>query len=294
MKIAISGSKGLLGSELVRLFKKYEFDVVEFFRPEYDITDEISVDNFFKKNLDINLFFNCAAYTDVARANQENELAFLVNSKGVENIARKCCEYNVKMVHFSTDFIFDGKTNNPYTENDVANPLNFYGSSKFEGENAIWSIYNLMGKYNYTIFRVQWLYGDNEKNFFKKIYNKAKLGEEIIMPLNEVGCPTHVGFIAEIMLHIINKNLFDKMDSQIFNLTHDDYCSRFECGSNFLKDMGFYNFSSVDNFEDQNVKRPKFTVLDNSKLKNFIEKDLGSWRDYLAYYTSTLKQKENK
>lgn len=278
--ILVLGSKGLLGSEIVRLCNEREIGVIEADLPEYDILNYSSLKSLFESK-SFSFVINCAAYTDVQKAEIEKEKAYALNVLAVKNIAELCASYNKQLIHFSTDFIFDGKSNMAYLESDPANPQGYYGYTKLLGEKVIQD--NLK---NFTIFRLQWLYGDSPKTFFSRILQKVSNNEKLLIVDDEFGSPCSVTFVGFIVLLYLNK-LYESKDNllgEIYNLTHNNYCSRYQCTKHLLKILNIaYEITPIYNMQT-GVNRPKFGVMNNSKLFNFLDVCLDTWEGDLELF----------
>jgi len=287
MKIAITGSSGLLGSRLKSFFTEKGFEIISADRPEYNIASYESM----KKFLDPSVAYliNCAAYTNVPKAEEDQKQAYLVNASASGILAKVCSEYNIHLIHFSTDFVFDGESDTPYKETDEPNPINYYGLSKLHGERAI--IKKMKDNPKYTIFRLQWLFGDNEKTFFSKILSAAKQGKKLTIVSDEIGSPCSVEYISDVVYRCFFKKEPRKLKGKIFHLTHNDYCSRYTCGKYFLDKMGYGDqVSPVKDLPEEKVKRPKFGAMDNTKLKTILCGRLGSWKKDLDNYIEEIKK----
>lgn len=290
MRVAITGSRGLLGSSLKNKFKKEGIEVIEINRPDYDIVSYESLIDLPESNT-IDFLINCAAYTNVPKAQEEPDLAFLTNLQGVTNLSKFCLHRDIHFIHFSTDFVFDGYSKVPYLESDAPNPLNIYGMTKLESEIFLKKYAEEYSKFNYTVFRVQWLYGNNLNNFFQKIYQAYKNNNKISLVDDEFGCPTHVDFLSNILFDILNSSEKNELvKNELFHLTHDDFSSRYDCGSYFLKELGCLNIEKVSNLRQGELRRPKYGVLDNTKLRKVLGYSLGSWKDCLNSYINLSKE----
>lgn len=286
MKIAITGSSGLLGSKLKNFLKEKGFDVLVGDRPNVNIASYESMKKFLSP--EIKYLFNCAAFTDVPLAEEDRKQAYLVNAQATGILAKVCLEYNIHLVHFSTDFVFDGKSNVPYKESDETNPVNYYGLSKLHGERIIQK--KMKDTQKYTIFRLQWLYGDNAKTFFSKILSVAKQGKTLNIVSDEIGSPCSVQYVSDVVYRCFFKKDPRKLKGKIFHLTHNDYCSRYQCGKYFLDKMGFENSATpVSDIPQGKVNRPKFGALDNTELKLILNGRLGTWKKDLDDYIADLQ-----
>ncbi len=286
MQVAITGSEGLLGKNLKNLFIEKGLDVIAGDRDTCNIASYESMKKFLNPN--IKYLFNCAAYTDVPKAEEEKKQAYLINAQASGILARVCLEYNIHLIHFSTDFVFDGNSSDPYKEEDMPNPINYYGLSKLHGEKAI---QNKMGKnIKYSIFRLQWLYGASEKTFFSKILTEAKKGNKLKIVTDEYGSPCSVRFICDVIYTLFFKKDPRRVSGRVFHLTHNDSCSRYDCGKYFLEKMGFKDcVIPISNLPEGIVKRPKYGCLDNSKLKSILPNRLSTWKKDLDIFIKEIK-----
>ena len=198
-KIILTGASGQLGRTFIKISNKYPNHLFHFFsKGDLDITNFQLVENVIK-NIKPNIIINCAAYTDVNSSEKNKKIANLINNISVENLAKLCYKYEIRLIHFSTDYVFDGNTDSPYHETDKVNPINFYGYSKLMGEN---SILNLNLKDSFVI-RTSWLFSEYNTNFVKKIIDKANLGIDIRVKENEFGSPTYALDLARITMYLI-------------------------------------------------------------------------------------------
>jgi len=202
--VLVVGSRGMLGRDLMAQLKKAKFSVIGLGKLELDITESNSTFSFLK-NADPGLVINCAAYTAVERAETEPDLAFAVNQYGSANLADACRYLGIPLIHISTDSVFDGNSNWPYREDDPVNPINVYGQSKWEGEEAIRS--RLI---EHLIIRTSWLYGVHGQNFVKTMKKLANEREEIRVVADQQGCPTWTKDLAEAIKTIVKRIHADK------------------------------------------------------------------------------------
>lgn len=204
MKVIVLGSQGMLGQDLIPQLRQDGFQVIgldvaasEPF--SLDITQPENMLNSLKK-LRPDLIMNCAGYTAVDRAESEPDKAFAVNRDGSANLAKICKLFNIPLVHLSTDYVFDGESSRPYQEDDLANPLNVYGLSKWQGEEAIRTYCQ-----QYIVLRISWLFGLHGSNFVKIILRLAREKAELRVVADQVGCPTWTGHVANALMTIIRK-----------------------------------------------------------------------------------------
>lgn len=189
MKILVTGADGQVGTEMVRLADE-EFRVVGFNRRDLDITNRAAIESRLDEH-EPDLVVNCAAYTAVDRAEDEADLAYRVNADAVGWLGRACDARGVGVIHFSTDYVFDGTKDGPYVEDDAPNPLNVYGASKLEGENRLRDATD-----RHLILRVSWVFGRIGRSFVDTILRLAKERDELTVVDDQIGTPTPADAIA--------------------------------------------------------------------------------------------------
>lgn len=209
MKIAITGSKGMLAKTLVPVLSE-EHNVFSFSKEDLDITNRVAVQRVIK-DLSPDIIINCAAYTKVDKAEEEKEKAFLINGIGVQNLALICSDLSIPLCHISTDYVFDGTKNSPYTPFDSTNPINTYGESKRAGEQYIQWILN-----KFYIIRTSWLYGEGGTNFVYTILRLAKEKKELRVVSDQIGSPTSTSTLSEAIKRLIRTDAYG-----IYHFTDD-------------------------------------------------------------------------
>ncbi|TGV03854.1 dTDP-4-dehydrorhamnose reductase [Flavivirga rizhaonensis] len=214
-KILVTGANGQLGKTIEELYSDNQngLDFVFVSKTELDITKQKALRLFFNNN-DFDYCINCAAYTNVEQAEKTPEIAFKVNAYGVKNLAEVCKEKNTVLIHISTDYVFDGEKEEPYTVEDVPNPINEYGKSKLLGENCIHEILD-----GYFIIRTSWLYSKvYGKNFYRSILEKAEKEIDLYVTVEQVGCPTDAINLSKYIIQII------ETENDNFGIHH--FCDR--------------------------------------------------------------------
>lgn len=199
-KILIIGGNGQLGNCLNKLISKYALDY-EFHFTDYDtldITNQKQINEYFSE-YEPHYCINVSAYTAVDLAEQEKEKAFAINAEGVRHLAEACTEKGIDLIHISTDYVFSGDTNIPYSEDDFTNPLSVYGASKLEGENLA-----LENNPKTIIIRTSWLYSEFGKNFVKTMLNLFGSKDELNVAADQFGQPTNANDLAEVIMKIIS------------------------------------------------------------------------------------------
>lgn len=202
-KVLVTGANGQLGQCLQKIAPSYkELNVIFKSSKELDITDILGIEEAFVKG-NFNYCINCAAYTNVEQAEKTPDIAYKVNAEGVKNLANVCKRYNTTLIHISTDYVFDGEKDEPYTVKDVPNPINEYGKSKLLGEKHIQEIMD-----NYCIIRTSWLYSEFGKNFYTTILKKAKTDDILRISNTQLGYPTNAMNLGEFIIGEIKLNEF--------------------------------------------------------------------------------------
>ena len=284
MKVLVTGGKGQLGSELHKISTNYNFEWLFTDRQSFDISDQDNIDVY----LDIckpNIIINCAAYTSVDNAEDDFEPANTINHKSVELIAKWSYGNNCKLIHISTDYVYDGNSLFPYVETDQTDPLNNYGKTKLLGDIACQK-----NNPSSIIIRTSWLYSSFGNNFLTKMINVMQDNDEIEVVDDQFGSPTYAGDLASIILLLIKNK---KWHSGIYNYTNSGNISWYDF-ANEIKSI--YGFSSIikpisTKKYSQKVKRPKYSSLDNSKIINtFNIKQI----DYLDSLNKCIKIIQNE
>ena len=287
-KILVTGSNGQLGRSISNISKDFDYKFFFMSKKELDITNLKDLESFISKH-QINVIINCAAYTNVEKAHINRDIVDLINVKSMNNISKICSENEIILIHISTDYVFDGKNNKPYKENDFTNPLNYYGYSKLCGEKEI-----LKSQLkNSIIIRTSWLYSKYKDNFVSKILKKLKNNKDIFIVKDEIGSPTYASDLAGAILQIVSK--ISNSKTEIYHFSNTGFCSRYELASkiNYLIEGKSLVIPSL-NIETK-ITRPKFSALDSSKIIKIFDLDVSSWEESLiAHLNHTgLKVKNN-
>ena len=281
MNVLIIGSNGQLGLCIGKVVesKKSENKYIFSDRKIVDVTDYDSIITCIENN-DIDFVVNCAAYTNVEKAEDESEMAFLINEFGVKNIIDACKDKGIYVIHISTDFVFDGDDNIPYSERELKNPLSVYGESKSLGED-----YAL--KYDKCIvLRTSWLYSEYGNNFCKTMLKRIKNKIETSVVQDQVGTPTYAVDLAKFIVKIIdNKEYINNCG--LFHFSNDGTCSWYD----FAKTIEYiYKIKKKIHIDELCVikpcktseyptkaVRPVYSVLDKTKIKETFNISLNHW-----------------
>ncbi|GAB6011230.1 dTDP-4-dehydrorhamnose reductase [Viscerimonas tarda] len=287
MNILVTGANGQLGNEIRVLAAEYNGNNYFFTDvAELDITDLNAVRSFASGNR-IDTIINCAAYTNVDKAEDDEKTADLINNKAVENLAVVCKESGAILIHVSTDYVFQGNKNLPYTEDEPTNPLGVYGKTKLAGEQSIQQV-----GCRYIILRTAWLYSEYGNNFVKTMLRLTAEKESLKVVFDQVGTPTYAADLAAVIFHIINRSP-DKKREGIYHFSNEGVCSWFDFSKEIAALAG--NVCDVqpchsDEFPSK-VKRPAFSVLDKTKLKNDFDYVVPYWKDSLKKCITKLQTK---
>ncbi len=276
MKVLVTGANGQLGSELKDLAKT-EKDINFIFTDieELDITNYNEVKNFIYKN-HFDTIINCAAYTAVDKAEKEKETARKINSIAVFNLAKISNETNSLLIHISTDFVFDGKKNTPYTEKDKANPLSVYGKTKLEGEKLA-----LKEAKRIIILRTSWLYSFYGNNFVKTIIKLAKEKKSLNVVFDQVGSPTYAKDLASVII-LLSKVKTDI--KEIFHYSNEGVLSWFDFAKVICEIAKIdCEINPILSEEYKTLaKRPHYSVLNKNKIKKYLGIKIPYWKDSLS------------
>ena len=294
MFILVTGSNGQLGRTIKDLFvqnnKNHEFVFVT--RGQLDLSNFGYVRNFIEKN-QFDIIINCAAYTSVDKAEVEKKQANLINHFAVLNLAEIARDNHIKLIHISTDYVFDGSKLESYDETDSVSPLNVYGKTKLDGENAIFSIM----QFDALIIRTSWVYSIHGNNFVDTILKLCKVKAEINVITDQIGSPTFANDIASSILSIVENKKFNesRQESQIFHYSNEGKCSWYEFANEINRlsesECKINPIHSKD--YPQAAVRPKQVVLNKRKIIDFFDLDLIFWKDSLKKCIQVLSANSN-
>ena len=282
INILVTGSNGQLGSEIKELSSKYEYKFFFTDRSNIDITKKESIKTFCQTN-NINTIINCAAYTAVDKAESDEINADLINRKAVKKLALVSSELNIKLIHISTDYVFDGKAYKPYVEEFQTNPQSVYGKTKLDGENELIKI----NPKNSIIIRTSWVYSSYGNNFVKTMLRLGKEKTELGVIFDQIGTPTYAAHLAMAILDIIPKlgtaNSFGADNIQIYNYSNEGVLSWYDFAKEIMK-MAKLNckINPIETFQYPTpAKRPHFSLLNKSKIKTTFNIEIPYWKDGL-------------
>lgn len=277
-RVLVTGSNGQLGSELKALSKNYNYHFFFSARESLDIIDFRALKQFILDN-QINAIINCAAYTAVDRAedNDQLELADAINHLAVRNMAQLSKELNITLVHISTDYVFNGESFKPYLENDSTQPKTVYGQTKLNGEKALINI----NPNNSIIIRTSWVYSSYGNNFVKTMLRLGKDKDSLGVIYDQVGTPTYARDLAKVILDILPKLINDKVE--IYNYSNEGVLSWYDFAKVIMDTANLdCKVDPIETFEYPTpAKRPHYSVLNKAKIKSTFNIDIPYWKDSL-------------
>ena len=290
VKVLVTGANGQLGNELRKLAgvsqdPEFIFTDVD----ELKITNEDEVNKFIEKH-PVRFLINCAAYTAVDRAEDEPAIAYLLNADAVYILGRICIKNNIQLIHYSTDFVFDGASRKPYVETDIPNPVSVYGKSKLAGE------YHLQKSHSGIIIRTSWLYSSFGHNFVKTILRLAREKEEIRVVNDQVGSPTWAADLAAVTIKILGQHM-DSSNQLNWGLCHysnEGECSWYDFAKEIVRLAGLKTrINPIGTYEyPAKALRPPYSVLNKSLIKSLLGKDIPEWKESLAKCIQEITNKQ--
>jgi dTDP-4-dehydrorhamnose reductase len=280
MKVLITGSKGQLGSEIRELSVNYKkLDLVFKDLPGLDICNFNLLQSFITDN-NINAVINCAAYTAVDKAEQDAKIAEDVNSKGVLNLVNALKSVKGKLIHISTDYVFNGDHFMPYKESDFVSPIGVYGMTKRKGELAV-----INSALDAIVIRTSWLYSSYGNNFVKTVLRQGKQKEELSVIFDQVGTPTYARDLAKTCLEIMSRgsSVNISKNGKLYHYSNEGVASWYDFAISIIE-LGGEN-CNVKPIQTKDyptlAKRPQYSVLNKSKIKTDFNIEISHWRDSL-------------
>lgn len=276
INVLVTGSNGQLGSEIKELSSNYNYNFFFTTRDDIDITSKDSIKEFCQTN-SINVIINCAAYTAVDKAQSDIENADLVNRKAVKKLSIVAKELNIKLIHISTDYVFDGKNFKPYVEEFQTNPQSVYGKTKLDGENELLDINPL----NSIIIRTSWVYSYYGNNFVKTMLRLGKEKKELGVIFDQVGTPTYAKDLALTILNIIPQ--IENSKVEIYNYSNEGVLSWYDFAKEIMKMVKLNcKINPIETYQYPTpAKRPHFSLLNKSKIKSKFNLEIPYWKDGL-------------
>ena len=286
-KVLVTGANGQLGMSLSDLSDQFDGVMLFRSRKDVDITDRESIRsviNTFKPDYII----NCAAYTAVDKAEAEVEKAFDINKQGLINLIKETEDLQCKIIHISTDYVFNGSNSLPYKEEDGIDPQSVYGSSKAEGEKALLE----MAASRSVIIRTSWLYSEYGHNFLKTMLRLGKEKESISVVDDQIGVPTYTKDLANAIFKLIIKNISIDSKKNIFHFSNAGESNWFEFAKEIMKiaDLNCsVNPIPTSSFPTP-AQRPKYSILNSEKIEDLLKIKIRPWQDALTECINIIKK----
>ena len=272
-KVLVTGASGQLGSEIRQISSAYPLEFIFTDVAELDITDREAVWSYFQTN-QVDAVVNCAAYTAVDRAETEAELADKVNHLAAKYLAEAAKEFNAKFVHISTDYVFDGESFQPYEADSTPNPQSIYGVTKLAGEQAV-----LAQKLSDSIvIRTSWVYSSFGNNFVKTMRRLAAERTELNVVADQIGTPTYARDLARCILDILPS--LSNSQTAVYHYSNEGVCSWYDFATAVMELSGLpcqVNPIPSSDYPTP-AKRPYYSVLSKTKIKNEFEIKINHWR----------------
>jgi dTDP-4-dehydrorhamnose reductase len=283
MKVLVIGSDGQLGLEFQKISNSYHSSSWVFSTIKTLDLLRLETISFFLNNINPSVIVNCAAYTNVDKAETEPKLANTINYKAVDIISKWTSENNKKLIHVSTDYVFDGLSKLPYSENSITNPVNEYGRSKLKGEQVC-----LKNDANSVVIRTSWLYSSFGKNFVKTMIDLMKKNKSVKVVNDQIGSPTYAHDLARLIIEII---INYKNESGLFHYSNDGEISWFDFARS-IKEL--YNLDceiiGVSSKEFKTLaKRPEYSLLNKSKIKTTFNLEIHNYKQSLKNCIEIIK-----
>ena len=289
MRILVTGKNGQLGRSIQKIVgtdtkidnNQSSNDFIFVGREELDLSSEGNISHYFSNNDKFDIIINCAAYTAVDKAEQEVELANQINHLAVKQLASIANEQQAKLIHISTDYVFDGESNKPYIETDTTNPINVYGKTKLAGEQALKEIMPT----DATIIRASWVYSEFGNNFVKTMLRLGKERDELNIVSDQIGSPTYATDLASVILEIIKNKEFreENQTTQFYHYSNEGEISWYE----FTKEI--FKIAKIDckvspittQQYPTPAKRPGNTLMNKDKIVGIFSLDTPDWKESL-------------
>jgi dTDP-4-dehydrorhamnose reductase len=284
--ILVTGGNGQLGSSLRNIspsFPGFSFSFIDY--EDLDLTRTDTVDEFFNGR-HIDYIINCAAFTAVDLAESQQEAAFKVNAGIPQLLAGIAALHHIRLIHISTDYVYDGTKSVPHTEIETPGPASVYAQSKLEGEKPLWDHPSAI------IIRTSWLYGEFGKNFLKTMLHLGNVRKELGMVFDQTGTPTYTGDLAKTLMEIISFSEKNEFIPGIYNYSNEGVCSWYDFALEIMLQAGRNcQVKPIRTYEyPLPAKRPEYSVLDKSKIKRTFGIEIPYWKDSLSSALANLKK----
>ena len=275
----ILGAEGQLGKAFKHYLSTHDIAFSAPLEKDCDITDSSNLEKIVER-ASPTVIINCAAYNAVDDAEEEKDLAHMINCTAIEKVTEICNHHQIKLIHYSTDYVFDGTKGDLYIEEDQTAPINVYGQSKLAGERIV-----IEKADDYIVFRTSWVFGDGIQNFIYKLRQWAKKNKILRISCDEVSVPTFVDDIVHVTLQATNKNL-----KGLFHLTNTGYASRYEWARHVMRilNMDHTIIPVPMNTFPSKAKRPLFVPMSNEKLSKKLGIEIPHWKDSVKRHLLAL------
>ena len=279
--VLLTGADGQLGQDFQKLFDKLSIKYIVTDYKELDVTNKEKVKEFVDNN-DFTMIINCAAYNNVDKAEEEPEKCYILNSYVPKYLAEICKEKNIIFVTYSTDFVFDGEKEIPYTEEDIPNPLSVYSKAKLEGEK-----YSLEYEKSFVI-RTSWVFGMGNNNFCKQVINWSKGKDKLKIVDDQISSPTYSKDLAEYSWELIQTDKYG-----LYHLSNGGEASKFEQAQYILKKIGWTGVLERAKTEEFPLpaKRAQYSKLDSSEIEKIVDKKIPHWKTGIDRFLEEMKEK---
>ena len=283
MNILVTGANGQLGQQFKNNTTKSDFEFYFADENELDITNKNDILNYIS-DYKIKYILNCAAYTDVNGSESNKELAIKINSEAIKNLVEICEEKKIKMIHFSTDYVYNSESLDPIKEYKNIDPINYYGYSKREGEKFIED-----SSSESIIIRTSWLYSNYKNNFVKTIINKGNNNEKLYVVNDQFGCPTYAKDLVNVILSIIESEIKPKY--KIYNFSNEGFTNWYDFAKKILQLKKINSLIIPVNSENYRTvaKRPRYSVTDKSRIKDIFNVNIRNWEEALEEFVINYK-----
>ena len=281
MKVLVTGYSGQLGYDVVREGKARGYEMYGTSSLDLDIRDKYGVYTYVEM-LKPNVIIHCAAYTAVDKAEDDQEACYEINVVGTRYLAEIAKEIGAKFVYISTDYVFDGKGNEPFTEKDEPNPIGYYGVTKLEGEKVVQTLLK-----EWFIVRISWIFGVNGNNFVKTMLSLSETRNELNVVADQMGSPTYTPDLSRLLIDMIATESYG-----IYHASNEGFCSWAEFAKEIFKQAGkrvIVNDITSKEYPTR-VERPKNSKMSKQKLENNGFKKLPSWQDAVGQYLIELEK----
>lgn len=274
MKVLVTGFKGQLGFDVVRSLKENNIEVIGVDRDEFDLTNEEATTSFIQ-NVHPNVIVHCAAYTAVDKAEEEKDLCFNINVMGTRYVASAAKEVGAKVIYISTDYVFDGKGEEPFKTTDIPNPNNYYGLTKYLGEKEVAALLS-----DYVILRISWAFGVNGHNFIRTMLNLSETRNELSVVSDQFGSPTYTYDLSFVIYDMIKNDV-----KGTYHVTNEGFTSWYEFACEIFKQAN-------KNVQVHPILSKDYKTLASRPFNSRMEKNypikLRPWQEALKHYLKEI------